>query len=128
MSRGQFRFGYFTPLYEETVAFYRDRLGFPLIESWNRNIDDRGSLFSAASGIIEVIARPTGPSSHPWDDRPPQGAFMVVEVTDVDAFCRRVVEHRVPLAQRLTDQPWGHRSFCVMEPGGLTLSFFQEIS
>ena len=127
MSLGQFRFGYYTPLYAETVAFYRERLGFPLLESWDRDMDDRGSLFSVASGVIEVIARPTGPSTHLWDDRPPQGTFMVVEVADVAAYSRQVAEKHVPFVQELTDQPWGHRSFSVREPSGLTLYFFEEI-
>jgi len=29
---GQFRFGYFTPEYEATVAFYRDGLELPLVD------------------------------------------------------------------------------------------------
>jgi catechol 2,3-dioxygenase-like lactoylglutathione lyase family enzyme len=33
MSRGQFRFSYFTPDYDATVAFYRDGLGLPVVES-----------------------------------------------------------------------------------------------
>ena len=59
----QFRFCYFTAKYEETVAFYRDGLEFPLLESWDRNPDDRGSLFGAASGIIEVVSKPSGPTT-----------------------------------------------------------------
>lgn len=125
---GQFRFCYFTPKYDETVAYYRDGLGFPLIEAWDRHPDDRGSLFQAASGIIEVVARPTGPSSHLWDDRPPQGALMVIEVSDADAAHRRAVERQLPVTQGLTNQSWGHRSFCLREPNGLTLYLFSELS
>ena len=33
MAEGQFRFAYFTPDYESTVAFYRDGLALPVIES-----------------------------------------------------------------------------------------------
>ena len=57
MSRGQFRFSYFTPDYETTVAFYREGLGLPVIEFWDRNPEDRGTLFGAASGLIEVLTR-----------------------------------------------------------------------
>ena len=122
----QFRFCYFTPKYEETVSFYRDGLELPLLESWNRNPDDRGSLFQAAAGIIEVVVRPTGPSSHLWDDRPPQGACMVIEVADVDDAHRRAVAKNLPLTQPLTNQSWGHRSFCLREPNGLSLYIFSE--
>ncbi len=128
MSKGQFRFSYFTPAYEATVAFYRDGLGLPVIESWDRNPDDQGTLFGAASGMIEVLALPkSGEASHLWDDRPPQGAFMVIEVGDVEEAYRLAVEKGLPIKQEIRDQEWGHRSFCVSEPNGLTLYFFTEI-
>jgi catechol 2,3-dioxygenase-like lactoylglutathione lyase family enzyme len=124
----QFRFCYFTPKYEETVAFYREGLGLSLLESWDRNPEDRGSLLQAAGGIIEVLARPQGPSDHLWDDRPPQGAMMVIEVDDVDAVHRRAAGKNLPVTQPPIDQSWGHRSFCVREPNGLTVYFFSDLS
>jgi len=122
----QFRFCYFTPRYEETLAFYQEGLELPLVDSWNRHAGDRGSLFQAASGMIEVLARPTDPSSHAWDARPPQGASMVMEVADVDEVYRRSVEKKLPVTEGLTDQSWGHRSFCLREPNGLSLYIFSE--
>lgn len=125
--KGQFRFAYFTPLYEETVGFYRDGLELPVFETWDRNLDDRGTVFTAASGMIEVLALPRpGASSHLWDERPPQGAFMVIEVPAVEDFHRRAVERGLPVTQDLKDQSWGHRSFCVREPNGLTLYLFTD--
>jgi catechol 2,3-dioxygenase-like lactoylglutathione lyase family enzyme len=127
VSRRQFRFGYFTPDYESTVSFYREGLELPVIETWDRNPDDRGTLFGAASGIIEVLALPKGGTpSHLWDDRPPQGAFMVIEVDELEVRHKKAVEKGLPITQELTDQEWGHRSFCVSEPNGLTLYFFCE--
>ncbi len=129
MGKGQFRFAYFTAEYERTVSFYRDGLEFAIVDSWDRGPDDRGTLFGAGSGIIEVMVRPRGGvSDHLWDDRPPQGAFMVIEVTDVQQTYRKVVERRLPLRQELTVQPWGHRSFCLTEPNGLTVYLFSEIT
>jgi|SRR5579859_3368664 len=122
----QFRFCYFTPKYEETLGFYQEGLELPLVDSWNRSPDDRGSLFQAALGIIEVLARPIGPSSHRWDDRPPQGASMVMEVADVDDVYRRSVAKKLPVTEGLTNQSWGHRSFCLREPNGLSLYIFSE--
>ena len=128
MSKGQFRFSYFTAEYESTVAFYRDDLELPILESWDRNPDDRGTIFGAAAGAIEVLTLPKGgESSHLWDDRPPQGVFMVIEVDDVEEEYRRAVGKGLPIKQRLTDQTWGHRSFCISEPNGLTLYLFGAI-
>ena len=127
MGNRQFRFAYFTPKYEETVAFYREGLELPVIEAWDRAPDDRGTLVGAASGVIEVLALPR--SSHPdhlWDARPPQGAFMVIEADQVEALYQHAVERGLPIQQALKDQAWGHRGFCVREPNGLTLYFFAE--
>jgi catechol 2,3-dioxygenase-like lactoylglutathione lyase family enzyme len=128
MNKGQFRFAYFTPEFESTVAFYRDGLGLSLIESWDRGPDDRGALFAAASGTIEVLARPrSAQSSHFFDERPPQGAFIVIEVEDVEDVHRRAVERSLPIQQDLKTQPWGHHSVCLREPNGLTLYLFTDM-
>jgi catechol 2,3-dioxygenase-like lactoylglutathione lyase family enzyme len=128
VSRGQFRFSYFTPDYDATVAFYHDGLGLPIVESWDRDPEDRGTLFGAASGLVEVLKRPeSGDSSHLWDERLPQGAFVVIEVEDVELMYGRVIEKGLPIQQELTTQAWGHRSFCVREPNGLTLYFFSQV-
>lgn len=125
--RGQFRFGYFTPEYDATVAFYRDDLQLAVVDSWDRSADDRGTIFAAASGMIEVLSRPKSQgSSHLWDDRPPQGAFMVIGVPDVEEAYRSVVARRLPIQKELTTQPWGHRAFCLREPNGLVLYVFSE--
>jgi catechol 2,3-dioxygenase-like lactoylglutathione lyase family enzyme len=127
MTSGQFRFSYFTREYDATLAFYRDDLQLPVLESWDRDAEDRGTLFAAASGIIEVLLRPKSQaSSHLWDDRSPQGAFMVIEVPDVEQAYQRAVAKRLSIQKELATHPWGHRAFCLREPNGLTLYLFNE--
>lgn len=124
----QFRFAYFSPKYKETLAFYRDGLDFTVVGAWDRSPDDKGTVFRAASGMIEVLALPSsGESDHLWDKRPPQGAFMVIEAEDVDFLYQRALERGLPIQDRLKDQPWGHRGFCVRDPNGLTIYLFSEI-
>lgn len=127
MSEGQFRFAFFTPAYDATVAFYGEGLELPVFETWDRNAEDRGTIFQAAAGLIEVMALPSGGAGDLWDSRPPQGAFMLIEVAEIEARYSRVVEKGLPVSQELKDQSWGHRSFCVRDPNGLTLYFFQEL-
>ena len=128
IGKGQFRFSYFTPQYEATVSFYREDLELPIVESWDRNADDRGTLFAAASGIIEVVFRPVNPASfHGWDDRPPQGAFIVIEVPHVEQTYRLATERQLSIREELTTQPWGHRSFCLREPNGLIIYVFSAV-
>jgi catechol 2,3-dioxygenase-like lactoylglutathione lyase family enzyme len=122
----QFRFAYFTRRYEATLEFYRAGLGFPVVEAWDRSADDRGTIFAAAGGMIEVLSVPQGESDHLFDARPPQGAFMVIEVDDVDARHREVKARGLALQEELEDRPWGHRAFCLRDPNGLTLYLFSE--
>ena len=124
----QFRFAYFTPKYEETVAFYRDGLELGVAGGWDRTPDDRGTVFAAPSGMIEVLAfPPSGKSDHLWDPRPPQGAFMVIEVESVESLYQLALEKGLPIQEALKEHPWGHRGFCVSDPNGLTIFFFSEI-
>jgi catechol 2,3-dioxygenase-like lactoylglutathione lyase family enzyme len=128
VNKGQFRFAYFAAAYEATIAFYREGLELPIIETWDRGPDDRGTLFAASSGVIEVLALPrNGEFTHALDDRPPQGAFMVIELDDLEACYERALAKGLPIKDGLTDQHWGHRSFSVTEPNGLTLYLFREL-
>ncbi|WP_158894100.1 VOC family protein [Amycolatopsis anabasis] len=98
MPEGQFRFTYFTQDYETTVAFYRDGMALPIAGSWDRGGEDKGTLFAAASGFIEVLMRPASDDAEPlFDPRPPQGAFMVIEVDDVEQAYRRAVGNGLPI-------------------------------
>ena len=124
----EFRFAYFTPDYDATVAFYRDGLELALINAWDRGPDDRGSVFAAASGRIEVLARPAAEkSTHLLDARPPQGAFMVIEIANTEKAYARACAKGLPIAQELKEQPWRHRNFCVTEPNGIVLYFYEKI-
>lgn len=125
MADGQFRFAYFTPVFDETVAFYRDGLGMAVSHAWDRSPDDRGALIKAGAGLIEVLALPSGSAEHLFDSRPPQGAFMVIEVEDVDDCYQRALKAKLSVQQDVVDQSWGHRGFCLREPNGLRLYFFR---
>ncbi len=59
MANNQFRCAFFAQGYESTVAFYRDGLELPVVETWDRGRDDRGTLFRAAFGILQTGRQPT---------------------------------------------------------------------
>jgi catechol 2,3-dioxygenase-like lactoylglutathione lyase family enzyme len=105
MSTGEFRFVFFANDYESTLTFYRDGLELPIIGGWDRGPDDRGTLFQAASGIIEVI------HPHGRELVPPQGAWLLFQVDNVDDWYQHVRTKGLRILQELTNQPWGHREF-----------------
>ena len=125
---GAFRFTYFTEKYDETCNFYRNKLGLKLEHSWDRNEHDKGALFKAGMGLIEVLILPDddGHRYEGLDYRIPQGVFMCIQVWNVDELFKKYKTVGVPFQQEITDQSWGHRSFSVLEPNGLVLFFFQE--
>lgn len=125
---GAFRFTYFTDRFNETCNFYQDKLDFDLKHSWDRSDHDKGALFKAGAGLIEILHRPDEQEQRfaGLDYRDAQGAFMCIQVWNVDELFAKYKSTGVSFGQEVTDQPWGHRSFSVVEPNGLLLFFFQE--
>lgn len=125
---GAFRFSYFTDIYDETYKFYDETLGFELMHSWDRSAHDKGALFKIGAGLIEILLRPIDDEHRHsgLDYRPPQGAFMVIQVWEIDDLFAKWDSIGVPFEQGLVDRPWGHRTFSVREPNGLVLLFIQE--
>ena len=127
--RHQFRTAYSTPVYAETLEFYADGLEFPVVESWDHGPNDRGTLFGAFSGIIEVLALPEKPEEDPsWDHRAPQGVSIVIEVEDVDDLHAKAIDHQLPVKESIRNQPWGHRSFLLLIQTMLRSISIQRIS
>ena len=125
---GQFRCAYATEHYEETISFYRDALGFEIAESWDRADDDKGTLFKAASGIVEVVLRSNDTSHGEWENDRPQGFTIVVETESVDSLFEQISSRSVTITEGLKNQKWDHRSFRVADPNGVSIYFYSEIT
>lgn len=112
----EFRYYYFTPLYDEAVAFYRDLLGLEVVNAWDRGPDQRGTVFLSPNGVglLEVEA---GEASGPAG-----GIYM--EMDDVDAWYAELTSRGVPVSQELGDTSYGHRQFWIVDPAGLEIGFF----
>lgn len=117
--RSEFRFYYFTPRYEQTVAFYRDLLGFEVYNSWDRD-GDRGTIFRSpdGNGLIEIEDGPVMPSI---------AGGVYIEVEDVDAWYERVRASGAPIASELASTGYGHRNFKTKDPSGLEVAFFRYV-
>ncbi|MGH2963798.1 MAG: VOC family protein [Solirubrobacterales bacterium] len=121
MQSGEFRFAYYAEDYEATISFYEDDLGFKVAHRWNRGSDDAGTLFSAASGLVEILRLPRGQTFGR------QRGAVVIEVDDVDAWSDRLRQAAVSIDQQPTDKPWGHRDLVIHDPSGLRLVFFSPL-
>jgi uncharacterized glyoxalase superfamily protein PhnB len=123
----QFRCAFFTDVYQRSVEFYQNALGFPISESWDRAADDKGTTFQAGSGMIEVLTRPDEDEDWVWSKEKPRGFAIVIELEDVDAFYDDLIKKNIPMMKEIADMPWGHRSFQIADPNGVRLYFFTEI-
>ncbi|HEX9333006.1 MAG TPA: VOC family protein [Anaerolineales bacterium] len=127
--KGEFRFIYNSAKYDETVAFYRDDLQLPLLDSWDEGPEARGSVFQAVGGIIEVMEHPATQGSE-WVVYPPdlpKGVSLAVEVDNVDEWYERARERKLPIKTELANFNWGQRGFAVFEPNGLVIFVYSII-
>ena len=80
MRAGEFRCAFFARDYARSLEFYRDELELPVVDAWDHGPDDQGTVFGAASGLIEVLRLPRRQEADSvWDFRTPQGVMIVLE-------------------------------------------------
>jgi catechol 2,3-dioxygenase-like lactoylglutathione lyase family enzyme len=118
----EFRYVFHTDRYDETVAFFAERLGFELSDQWDYAPERRGSVFASGSGFIEVMSR------DPAQQQPGAGGRVLIEVEDVDRFHRRLLESGASELAPPVDRHWGHRVLSVLDPNGLEIALFTKIS
>ena len=100
---------------DATVDFYVSVLGFELVRDERAEPSPyvaltRGQVRSGAAARPEIPRRE--------DRRPPVGVELVLEVDDVDGERGRIAATGWPLAEDLTQRPWGLRDFRLLDPGG----------
>jgi catechol 2,3-dioxygenase-like lactoylglutathione lyase family enzyme len=131
----------------KTIAFYRDRLGFQLKESWP---DDQNPMW--ANLVLDGQSVMIGPAMQPeqvaqfcakepaeakfWTEKATTyrttasrgvGVNVYVMVPDVDAFAASVQERGVRLDLQPKSQFYGLRSCVLTDPDGYCLTFYTPI-
>jgi predicted enzyme related to lactoylglutathione lyase len=113
---GHFHFLFEAEDYEKAVAFYEKVLGLPIAFSWDRG-DDRGTAFTAAAGVIEVLSNAGG-------RRGPKRLGAAVQVPDVDAVAAGIAARGGEILHPPLSRPWGTRETVVVDPDGNAIVFF----
>lgn len=118
--RPEFRVYYFTPKYDETVAFYRDGLGLSVYRSWDRDEGDRGTIFVAPNGrgLIEIEYGAQVPVG---------GVGLYIEASDLESWYERVQKAGATVTKAIGETDYGHRNFKIVDPSGIELSFFRYV-
>ena len=111
--------------YDEAVAFYRDALGLPVIESFERP-GGGGVVLDAGRATLELLS--VGQAE--LVDRVEVGSRVAgpvrvaLEVADSAQTARRLVDGGAEALAEPVVTPWRHRNVRVRAPGGLQLTLF----
>jgi predicted enzyme related to lactoylglutathione lyase len=102
---------------ERSLRFYEQTLGLAIYREWDTGSSRGVVFFLGGGGLLEVSG-----ASH----QPPSAATgLVLQVRDLDATRRSLVEHGVVLEAKPELKPWGLLEFTVRDPDGLTLIFVE---
>ena len=116
----EFRFSFFTQKFKETIAFYKDILQLPVVESWNRGFNDSGYLFKAASGHMVVLQSATK------QVEPLMDAVLLIQVEDLDKQYQFCKDQGIEIVQNIQKREWGDRDFKIIDPNRLVLGFYSR--
>ena len=122
LSNGQFRVVYSPRDYEAAAAFYRDGLGLPVDHEWDFGGGDRGVVFVAGGGMVELIGLMPG-----QEYVRPQGLGLLIQVEDADRWFKLAGERALNVVQEPTTFPWGHRIVRLADPDGIIVSLFAPV-
>jgi catechol 2,3-dioxygenase-like lactoylglutathione lyase family enzyme len=111
--------------YDQAVAFYRDRLGLPVLESFE-GPEGGGVVLDAGRATLELLS--VGLAE--LVDRVEVGSRVAgpvrvaLEVADSAQTARRLVDGGAEALAEPVVTPWRHRNVRVRAPGGLQLTLF----
>lgn len=105
--------------YEEVVAFYGHRLGFPVVEQWDRP-NARGQRFDLGGMRLEVFDNSRERCTLELN-APADRFHIVVEVNDIEEAWWRI-DIDAPGPKTVS---WGARLFELHDPDGVPVTFLQ---
>jgi len=109
--------GIVTDKLAETKAFYIDLLDFGVTFENEFYLLIHTPNHQAELGFL----LPNHPTQKPLFQKPfvGQGMFLTIEVEDVDAVYKRMMDSQVKLEFAIRDEPWGDRHFAIVDPNGI---------
>jgi catechol 2,3-dioxygenase-like lactoylglutathione lyase family enzyme len=99
-----------------SLGFYRDRLGFEVIEIY------RNAYARLKSGSGTIAIHLTAPDQQVDPAR--EGVRLYFEVQDLEAFCEHLRQQGVEFDQLPKRMPWGWRHAYLRDPDGHEISLY----
>jgi uncharacterized glyoxalase superfamily protein PhnB len=120
---------------EQSLAFYRDALGFEVRKDIGRNAMRWITIGPPGRPDMNIVLTPPGADPGITDDERRVIAEMMAKgtyasimlaTTDLDAVFERAQASGADVMQEPTDQPWGSRDCALRDPAGNTVRI-QEV-
>ena len=111
--------------YDRAVAFYRDAIGLPEVESWDRP-NGRGMILDAGRATLELFDPLQAETLDAIEvGRRVSGAIrLALHVDEADAFADELAAAGGTREHALVVTPWGDRNARVRAPDGMQLTLF----
>lgn len=110
----------------KSLAFYREILGFVVVEEMFHEGELRGAVLQAGSARL-LLGQDDFAKGR---DRPKGAGFRIYGVTrqNIDQIAANIRATGGELAEEPKNQPWGARDFAVTDPDGFKLSITTEVA
>lgn len=105
---------------ERSLRFYRDLLGFKLIEDFRFENQPVYARLRAPGGDGTIALHQAGPSDAVSSD----GVRLYFEIRDLDDFCRKLVKQNFFITKLPAMMPWGWRHAYLNDPDGHEISLY----
>jgi catechol 2,3-dioxygenase-like lactoylglutathione lyase family enzyme len=105
---------------ERGLRFYRDLLGFKLIEDFRYEGAPVYARMRAPGGDGTIALHQAGPGVSVLSD----GVRLYFEVRDLDDFCRKLQQKAFHITQLPRMMPWGWRHAYLNDPDGHEISLY----
>jgi len=102
------------------IAFYRDWLGFKVIEDFRHEDRSVYARLRAPGGDGTIALHQAGPGASVASD----GVRLYFEVRDLDDFCQRMRRRGFVFTQHPQMMPWGWRHAYLNDPEGHEISLY----
>jgi len=102
------------------LGFYRDMLGFKLIEDFRYENQSVYARLRAPGGDGTIALHMAGPGASMVSD----GVRLYLEIQDLDGFCRKLQSKGMYIPQGPRMMPWGWRHVYVNDPDGHEISLY----
>ena len=102
------------------IAFYKDWLGFKVIEDFRHEGKSVYARLQAPGGDGTIALHQAGPGASVTSD----GVRLYFEVRDLDGFCQRLRNRGFVFTQQPQMMPWGWRHAYLNDPEGHEMSLY----